>query len=79
MFVEVSPPVVKRSLWASVVGWSEDQNPTTKGYFKLFRNLRDESRCDLLSDPVLFRVWLYVFKIRLSAEAWDLASREESF
>lgn len=49
-----------RSLRYIVLDWKEDQNPESKGYFKLFRNLRDTSRSTLLADPELFRVWLYV-------------------
>ena len=77
-FVTVSPPVVKRSLWVTLARWQEDQKPGEKGYFKLFRNLRDESRRDLLADPVLFRVWLYVLNEarQFGEEAADLLPGE---
>ena len=38
--------------------WANEQDPKNSGYFKLFHNLRDEARSDLLRDPILFRVWL---------------------
>jgi hypothetical protein len=70
--------VVKRSSWVTVADWSEDQKPKEKGYFKLFHNLRDESRRDLLADPVLFRVWLYVLNEarQFEEEAADLLPGE---
>src|SRR5436189_129143 len=50
-----------RALLYLVPDWAEQQDPKrAKNYFKLFRNLLDEKRRDLLGDPEMFRLWLYL-------------------
>ena len=59
-FVQLSTGVTHRNLLYQINYWKEDQDPSIPGYFKLFRNLRDESRQDLLSNPRLFQLWIYL-------------------
>ena len=49
-----------RSLQATLLDWEKEQCPRNPGYFKLLRNLRDKSRADILGNPIILRVWLYL-------------------
>ena len=63
-YVDVPPGIVRQSLRYRIEDWKVDQNPSMKGYFKLFRNLREARCADLMAEPATFRVWL-----RLLADA----------
>ena len=71
-FLNVPIGRVHQSLRYEILDWKDDQNLVSPGYFKLFRNLRSAKRTDLLSDPLMFRVWLY-----LLAEARSFADESQ--
>ena len=58
--IDIPVGKTRESLRYRITDWKTDQNPKTKGYFKLMRNLRDGSRSDLMADPEVFRLWLYL-------------------